>query len=267
MPNSPNSRLLPRLFRHSASAAGSAGGFQRRHFKATLRSHRGTTRKPPAEPGAAGIKRCRNASRRSSDALEAFIPYLPWLWLIGTPLTFVLLVSGVVGTRRLGRTSRPDRRRSDRRTACAPRASLRISRRVTVAVCDRIASPVLIGIVRPMILLPPAAITGWSPDEIEMVLLHELAHVRRWDNLVNLLQRCLESLLFFHPAVWFVSVGFATNAKPAATPRSSRAPIGPMRMPNCSSRSRPNFRAACCFTRRHPLPWPPARCAPASAAS
>jgi thiol-disulfide isomerase/thioredoxin len=56
-----------------------------------------------------------------------------------------------------------------------------------------------------MILLPPAAITGWSPDEIEMVLLHELAHVRRWDNLVNLLQRCVESLLFFHPAVWLVS--------------------------------------------------------------
>ncbi|HEX4412131.1 MAG TPA: M56 family metallopeptidase, partial [Lacipirellulaceae bacterium] len=83
--------------------------------------------------------------------------------------------------------------------------SLRISRRVAVAVCDRVASPVLIGIVRPMILLPPAALTGWSPDEIEMVLLHELAHVRRWDNLVNLLQRCLESLLFFHPAVWLIS--------------------------------------------------------------
>ena len=77
--------------------------------------------------------------------------------------------------------------------------------RVTVAVCDRIAAPVLIGILRPIILLPPAALTGWSPDEIEMVLLHELAHVRRWDNLVNLLQRIVESLLFFHPAVWLIS--------------------------------------------------------------
>jgi hypothetical protein len=77
--------------------------------------------------------------------------------------------------------------------------------RVGIAVCDRIAAPVLIGILRPIILLPPVAITGWSPDEIEMVLLHELAHVRRWDNLVNLVQRCIESLLFFHPAVWLVS--------------------------------------------------------------
>jgi hypothetical protein len=74
-----------------------------------------------------------------------------------------------------------------------------------VAVCERIAAPVLVGIVRPIILLPPAALTGWSPDEIEMVLLHELAHVRRWDNLVNLVQRIVESLLFFHPAVWLVS--------------------------------------------------------------
>ncbi len=56
-----------------------------------------------------------------------------------------------------------------------------------------------------MILLPPAAVSGWSPEQVEMALLHELAHVRRWDNLVNLVQRVVEGLLFFHPAVWLVS--------------------------------------------------------------
>ena len=80
-----------------------------------------------------------------------------------------------------------------------------IGRDVAVAVCDRVATPVLVGIVRPLILLPAAAMGGWGPEQIEMVLLHELAHVRRWDNLVNLLQRLVESLLFFHPAVWIVS--------------------------------------------------------------
>ena len=74
-----------------------------------------------------------------------------------------------------------------------------------MAVCDRVATPVLVGIVRPLILLPTVAMGGWGPEQIEMVLLHELAHVRRWDNLVNLLQRLVESLLFFHPAVWIVS--------------------------------------------------------------
>ena len=56
-----------------------------------------------------------------------------------------------------------------------------------------------------MILLPPPPLTGWSPEQLEMALLHELAHVRRLDNLVNLVQRVIESVLFFHPAVWWVS--------------------------------------------------------------
>ena len=83
--------------------------------------------------------------------------------------------------------------------------AVNISRRVSVAVCDRIAAPILVGVFRPMILLPAAALTGWAPQQLEMVLLHELAHVRRYDNLVNLLQRVVESLLFFQPMVWIVS--------------------------------------------------------------
>ncbi|MEX2091395.1 MAG: M56 family metallopeptidase, partial [Pirellulales bacterium] len=138
-------------------------------------------------------------------AIESAARYLPWLWLLGTPLTFLLLATGVVGAERLRRASRVIED-GPIAAACARLIeSLRIGRRVTVAVCERIAAPVLVGIVRPIILLPPAALMGWSPDEIEMVLLHELAHVRRWDNLVNLAQRLIESLLFFHPAVWLVS--------------------------------------------------------------
>lgn len=136
---------------------------------------------------------------------EAVVPYLPWLWIIGTPITFALTATGVFGTRRLRGASRPVADGPIAEILARLTASLRVGRRVTVAVCDRIASPVLIGILRPIILLPPAALTGYSPDEIEMVLLHELAHVRRWDNLVNLVQRIIESLLFFHPAVWLVS--------------------------------------------------------------
>jgi hypothetical protein len=76
---------------------------------------------------------------------------------------------------------------------------------VGVAVCDRLAAPVLVGVIRPMILLPAAALAGWSPGQLEMILLHELVHVRRGDNLINLLQRVIESALFFHPCVWIVS--------------------------------------------------------------
>src|SRR5204862_2699236 len=92
-----------------------------------------------------------------AGALEACIPYLPWLWLIGTPITFALLITGLLRTRRLSRASRliDDGPITDLLARLT--ASLKVTRRVTVAVCERIAAPVLIGIVRPMILLPPAA--------------------------------------------------------------------------------------------------------------
>ena len=129
----------------------------------------------------------------------------PWLWLVGSPITFAWLALGLAGAERLRRhgaaVSDGDLPRLCRRLA----GELGIARDVAVAVCERLAAPVLVGVVRPLILLPAAALGGWGPDQLEMVLLHELAHVRRWDNLVNLLQRLVESALFFHPAVWIVS--------------------------------------------------------------
>jgi beta-lactamase regulating signal transducer with metallopeptidase domain len=131
--------------------------------------------------------------------------YLPWLWCVGTPLTFLLLAMGLVGAERL-RSSCQLLEGGPISTACDElRGALGITRQVGIAVCERIATPLLVGVVKPLILLPPAALNGWTTAELEMVLVHELAHVRRWDNAVNLAQRIVESLLFFHPAVWIVS--------------------------------------------------------------
>jgi BlaR1 peptidase M56 len=144
-------------------------------------------------------------STSTTSWLDACVGYLPWIWLMGTPLTFAFLATGIVGTERLRRASRPIVEGPVAEICARLTTSLRVGSRITIAICERVYAPVLIGILRPMILLPPSALSGWSPDEIEMVLLHELAHVRRWDNLVNLVQRLVESLLFFHPAVWIVS--------------------------------------------------------------
>ncbi|MCC7475393.1 MAG: hypothetical protein IT425_08360, partial [Pirellulales bacterium] len=148
------------------------------------------------------------SQQRSGNLLAVLvgvIPYLPWVWIIGTPLTFALLATGLLGSRRLRKASRPIQNGPAAELLAHLTLSLRITREITLAACERVAAPVLIGILRPIILLPPAALTGWSPDELEMVLLHELAHVRRYDNLVNFVQRVIESLLFFHPAVWSLS--------------------------------------------------------------
>jgi beta-lactamase regulating signal transducer with metallopeptidase domain len=147
--------------------------------------------------------------RREGSSLERWLGIaaagLPWVWIAGTPATFALLAAGLVGAERLRRRSRTladgELTELARRLADA----LGIIRPVALGVCDRLAVPILIGVVRPLILLPAAAVAGWGPEQLEMALLHELAHVRRCDNLVNLVQRVIESLLFFHPAVWWVS--------------------------------------------------------------
>jgi hypothetical protein len=65
--------------------------------------------------------------------------------------------------------------------------------------------PCVIGWLKPVILMPPAALTGLTTLQLEMVLAHELSHIRRHDYLVNLLQVAVETLLFYHPAVRWIS--------------------------------------------------------------
>jgi beta-lactamase regulating signal transducer with metallopeptidase domain len=82
---------------------------------------------------------------------------------------------------------------------------LRVTRPIRVLVSTVAESPSVVGWIRPVILLPVSALAGLPPEQLEAVLAHELAHIRRHDYLVNLLQMTAESLLFYHPAVWWIS--------------------------------------------------------------
>src|SRR6185437_12084034 len=66
-------------------------------------------------------------------------------------------------------------------------------------------APVVLGHFRPVILVPLGFLAGLLPDQVEAILLHELAHIRRSDYLMNVCQRVIEALLFYHPAVWWIS--------------------------------------------------------------
>ena len=83
---------------------------------------------------------------------------LPWLWLAGSPLTFALLACGLIGAERYKRQSRLIESGEIPLLCQRLARALQISRQVVVGVCDRLAAPVLIGILRPVILLPPAAV-------------------------------------------------------------------------------------------------------------
>ena len=71
--------------------------------------------------------------------------------------------------------------------------------------CDRVDAPAAFGWIRPVVLLPVRALSGLTEDQIEALIAHELAHIRRLDCFVNLFQIGVETLLFYHPAVWWVS--------------------------------------------------------------
>jgi len=77
--------------------------------------------------------------------------------------------------------------------------------------CERVSVPVVVGVLRPVILLPASLITGLAPDQFAAIISHELAHIRRYDLLVNLLQRVVESVLFFHPIVWYLGHRMSTE--------------------------------------------------------
>ena len=84
-------------------------------------------------------------------------------------------------------------------------ARMNISRRVRILISEMADCPSVIGWFRPVILIPAAVLAGIDADQLEAILAHELAHIRRHDYLVNLLQTAVETLLFYHPAVWWLS--------------------------------------------------------------
>ena len=80
-----------------------------------------------------------------------------------------------------------------------------ITRNVRLRVVENLASPITAGWLRPVLLVPASLVTGMPAHLLEALLAHELAHVRRLDYLVNLGQNVVETLLFYHPAVWWIS--------------------------------------------------------------
>jgi len=86
-----------------------------------------------------------------------------------------------------------------------------LERMIRYCECLRLDAPAVLGWFRPVVLLPARALTGLSEEQIEAVIAHELAHIRRLDCFVNLLQIGVETLLFYHPAVWWVSQRIRTE--------------------------------------------------------
>ena len=126
-------------------------------------------------------------------------------WLIGVAAMSIRLAGGWVLTRRLATRAAVAVPPVIEHAARSVARRLNVRRTVSILESSLVAVPTLIGWLKPVVLLPTAALAGLSPDQLRAILAHELAHVRRHDYLVNLLQSVVETLLFYHPATWWVS--------------------------------------------------------------
>lgn len=130
--------------------------------------------------------------------------WVPMIWALGVQLMLLRVAFGWWRIRRVERTA----------TALEPALRARfegIARELGVRrplrwlATDGVPVPMTTGALRPIIFLPLWAISGVPAASLEMIVAHELAHVRRWDYAVNLVQSLVEAIYFFHPVVWWVS--------------------------------------------------------------
>jgi beta-lactamase regulating signal transducer with metallopeptidase domain len=141
--------------------------------------------------------------RALSLSAERYFQWLAILWLIGVGVSALRRVGGWLLLRRLIARATP---------AGAPVASrvgalaqkMGIQRAVQVLVSNAVTGPFTTGWWRPVIVLPLSMLSGLDPVHVDAIVAHELAHIRRWDYLVAIVQSVALTVLFHHPATWWL---------------------------------------------------------------
>lgn len=136
---------------------------------------------------------------------ERALPIVMLVWLAGVVILSLRLFTGWVWVRRVRtRGVLPAEPAWNERAQRLAR-QLHISRAIALFESTLVDVPTVVGWLKPVVLMPVSAIAGLAPHQLDAILAHELAHIRRHDYAVNLLQTLVETLLFYHPAVWWVS--------------------------------------------------------------
>jgi GWxTD domain-containing protein len=135
------------------------------------------------------------------NSMRWFVPF----WAVGVALFYLRTFVAWIAVQRLRRSSSVAAPEFWRQRLQELSQRLGIRRVVALLSSELVDVPVVAGFLRPVIFVPAALFTGMPVEQLEYLLIHELAHIRRFDYAVNLLQKAVEGLLFYHPAVWWVS--------------------------------------------------------------
>ncbi|MFC0133292.1 M56 family metallopeptidase [Massilia eurypsychrophila] len=135
--------------------------------------------------------------------LDGQLPLLVMCWAACSAALTLRMGLGLLWIGRIANSRTCDPQWQARLSSMAQRFG--ITREVRLRVVDNLASPITAGWWRPVVLVPASLMSGMPPDLLEALLAHEMGHVKRFDYLVNLGQNVVETLLFYHPAVWWIS--------------------------------------------------------------
>jgi beta-lactamase regulating signal transducer with metallopeptidase domain len=195
---------------HNARAATSCGGAtpcERQAGEAIDLSADEIVRTVEATAAATGHR----AGARSQGGMnfaplsESWLPMLVLAWLCGVGALTLRLFATWLWVQRMKTYRTAPVAESLQRIAAGLARRLHIARPVRFLQSALVEVPTVIGCLKPVVLLPASTLAGLAPAQLEAILAHELAHIRRHDYLVNLLQTVVETLLFYHPAVWWLS--------------------------------------------------------------
>lgn len=137
--------------------------------------------------------------------IESNLPVLVNFWFFGAFLFLFRLLNSLSEIHRLRKSAQLATDLDLQKMTCRLLEKLGISREVELRISKLAHSPVTFGTVKPVIFLPLALIFHLSPAQLEAIIAHELAHVKRNDYLSNLLLSSLDILFFFHPCYWWMS--------------------------------------------------------------
>jgi beta-lactamase regulating signal transducer with metallopeptidase domain len=126
-------------------------------------------------------------------------------WLAGILVFALRALGGWIVLERLCRENTDVLSTQLRQRCLSFQRRLGITKAVRYLESHSLDAPAVVGWLRPIVLLPVTAITGLSEQQLDAIIAHELAHIRRHDSLVNLFQVAVESCLFYHPAIWWLS--------------------------------------------------------------
>lgn len=136
--------------------------------------------------------------------IRPFLPYLVGLWLLGVVFLSFKMIFGLRLVAKL--RTQYVHTLPNNLSAMSQRLAKRFKNKRFELRVSRIADvPMVVGFFKPIVLIPVSTLSGLNPFQLEMIIAHEMAHIHRYDHVVNLLQNIIETLLFFNPAIWWIS--------------------------------------------------------------